>query len=130
MVTATPRMAPDDRRSPRKMTPSGMANIGATDERMLPTATPAYLMPATYSTELKMVRTDSAAMRVRIGRPPLISAPTAPRAHGVAHSTAAATGNRTACAAAGLISESGAFIRSGETPHATQATPAVATPCQ
>src|SRR5438132_5485309 len=48
-VSSAPRAVVTDRRSPRKITPSGIAKSGAVADRTEPTATPAYFRLATNS---------------------------------------------------------------------------------
>ena len=47
IVTTRPMIAVVESRSPSATKPIGSAHIGAVEERMVPTATPAYLTPAT-----------------------------------------------------------------------------------
>src|SRR5439155_14773215 len=123
-----PSSAGRDNRSPKKTRASGIANIGAVDERTAATATPAYFTDATNSTELSTVRTLSAARRVRAAPSSRPRPPAAARAHGVAHSTSAASGNRIACAVTASVSRSGALTRTTETAQASDASVAVPTP--
>src|SRR5262245_22041658 len=98
-----------DTPSPRRITPSGMANAGADDESTAPTVQPAYLRLATNTTELAAVLTLSTPMRTSGRRPLVRRLLAAPRAHGVSHSRAEAIGRRIACAVSGSISRSGGF---------------------
>src|SRR5206468_752645 len=83
------------RRSSRKTTAKGIANIGAVEERTEATATPACLTPATNITELTEVITPRIAMRIFTVRPLRANAPGTERAHGVSQSTSEATGTVT-----------------------------------
>src|SRR5436309_10839819 len=128
MVIAAPRSARGVRRSPRKMTARGIANIGAVDESTEATATPAYLTPATNMTELTEVNAPSTAMRTRTARLLSASALGAERAQG--QSAVAASGRRIACAVTAFFSESGGLTRTVETAQASDASAAVPTPNQ
>src|SRR5213593_1755442 len=127
-VTPAPTSAPRDSRSPKQTRASGIANIGAVDDSTAATATPAYLTLATNITELSAVTTPSTASRARAA-PPIRPRP-AERAHGVAHSTIAARGNRIACAVTASISRSGGLTRTTETAQASDASVAAPTPNQ
>src|SRR5207245_1447266 len=83
--------------------------------------TPAYLTPATNITELSAVTTLRTASRARAAPPIRRRLPAAARAHGVAHSTSAASGNRIACAVIASISRRGALRRTTETAQASAA---------
>src|SRR5256885_14022905 len=97
-VTPAPTSAPRDSRSPKQTRASGIANIGAVDDSTVATATPAYLTPATNITQPRAGTTLNKASRPRAAPPIRRRLPAAARAHGVAHSTSAASGNRIACA--------------------------------
>ncbi|PYN70696.1 MAG: hypothetical protein DMD93_02610 [Candidatus Rokuibacteriota bacterium] len=130
MVTDAPSSAVRDSRSPKKTRASGIANIGAVDESTVETATPAYLTDATNITELSAVRTPSATSRTRAA-PPVRPRPLAPtRAHGVAQSTIAASGNRIAWVVTASISRRGGLRRTAETAQASDASVAIPTPSQ
>ncbi|PYM32771.1 MAG: hypothetical protein DME15_12940 [Candidatus Rokuibacteriota bacterium] len=129
-MTAAPSSAPSDSRSPRKTTASGIANMGAVDDSTVATATPACLTPATNITELTALRTLSPASRASTDGSRRRRPPSAPRAHGVTHSVAAASGSRIACAVTGSMSPSGDFRNTTETAHASAASVAVPTPSQ
>src|SRR5437867_3840636 len=130
MVTDAPSSAVGDSRSPKKTRASGIANIGAVDESTVETATPAYLTDATNITELSAVRIPSATSRTRAA-PPVRPRPLAPtRAHGVAQSTIAASGNRIACVVTASISRRGGLRRTAETAQASDASVAIPTPSQ
>src|SRR6476661_3576571 len=114
-VRVMPARARGVRRSSRKMTARGIANMGAVDERTEATATPACLTPATNMTELTDVIAPRMTMRICTVRLLIRSARGAERAHGVSQSTIEATGSRIACAVTGPISDSGGFTRTVET---------------
>src|SRR5262245_17159989 len=95
-VTTVPNTPATDRRSPRKIIPSGMANIGAVDDSTVVTATPACFTPTTNITELTAVRTDRHASVHCTLEPPARTRPAAGHAHGVAHSRRPPTGSRMA----------------------------------
>src|SRR5215475_14467180 len=101
-VSAMPARARRVRRSLRKITARGIANMGAVEERTEATATPACLTPATNMTELTEVITPRTAMRICTLRPLLANAPGTERAHGVSQSTIEATGSRIAWAVVAL----------------------------
>src|SRR5215475_6746633 len=113
-VSAMPARARRVRRSLRKITARGMANIGAVEERTEATATPACLTPATNMTELTEVIAPRIRMRTCTARLLMRKARGAERAHGVSQSIIEATGRRIACAVTGPISDSGGFTRTVE----------------
>jgi len=129
-VRTIPRKARSVTRSSRKITASGIANMGAVDERTEATATPACLTAATNMTELTDVIAPRTTMRTRTPRLLLANVLGTARAHGVSHSTIEATGSRIACAVIGLISASGGLTSTVETAQASDAIAAAPTPNQ
>src|SRR5262249_55234277 len=129
-VRTMPRKARSVTRSSRKITASGIANIGAVDESTEATATPACLTAATNMTELTDVIAPRTTMRTRTPRLLLANVVGTSRAHGVTHSASEATGSRIACAVVGLISASGGLTSTVETAQASDAIAAAPTPNQ
>src|SRR5262249_8803043 len=129
-VRTMPAKARRVMRSSRKMTASGIVNIGAVDERTEATATPACLTPATNMTELTEVIAPRTRIWIFTARSLRAKAPGTERAQGVIHSTIEATGRRIACAVVALISASGGLTRTVETAHASEASAAAPTPDQ
>jgi hypothetical protein len=104
--------------------------MGAVAESTVATPTPACFTPITNSTELTAVRAASSASDFPAAGDAVRTAPSAPRAQGVATSTRPTTGSRIAWAVVESTSLKAGLSMMAETAHATEARVAAPSPSQ